>query len=348
MKENTYPNARLVLYTLVHLLVDCACIFFVMAIISPRIGDGDTALLMLVLYNACAFALPALVGIVSDIADRNHLFAALGCVLVASGYLFRAYPLAMAACIGIGNGLYHVGSGRQVLQDAPNRYAPCGIFIAFGALGLYIGRKLGTAYLPLSMLFIALLLISAALLLLLGRKAAHAAPMQADLQGKKRLLGVTLLCIVVVIRSYYGTILQYEWNRGPIIPLLFTLCIVGGKALGGVFADWIGLKKTILCSMALAAVFAVFSFRSALCGCVSIFFFNMTMPLTLSRMTAHLRPAPGFAFGFLMFCLFIGILPTLVFDIRFALSPAGLALLCLLSMALLYADERLGGQTDEA
>ena len=95
---------------------------------------------------------------------------------------------------------------------------------------------------------------------------------------------------------------------------------------------------------ALAAVFAVFSFRCALFGCVSIFFFNMTMPLTLSRITAHLRPAPGFAFGFLMFCLFIGILPTLVFGIRFALSPVGLAMLCLLSMALLYADERLGGQ----
>ena len=131
-------NIRLCAYTAIHLLVDCACMFFVMALISPRIGDGQTALLMLVVYNASAFALPAFFGILSDIIDRNHWIAAVGCLLVAAGYLLRMQPVAMAACIGIGNGLYHVGSGRQVLQDTPHKYAPCGIFIAFGALGLYI------------------------------------------------------------------------------------------------------------------------------------------------------------------------------------------------------------------
>ena len=340
-------NVRLCAYTAIHLLVDCACMFFVMALISPRIGDGQTALLMLVVYNASAFALPALFGILSDIIDRNHWIAALGCLLVAAGYLLRMHPIAMAACIGIGNGLYHVGSGRQVLLDTPHKYAPCGIFIAFGALGLYIGKRLGVSYASATQWLMVLLLLSAALLAAFNFSEKRTVPCRSRM-GKRLLPCVLLLSLVVVIRSYYGSILQYEWNVGAWLPLIFTLCIVGGKALGGVFADWLGLKPTVVLSMVLAAGFALFSFRSAVCGCVSIFFFNMTMPLTLSRMTRQFRIAPGFAFGFLMFCLFIGILPTLIWDVRLMLSPAGLAVLCLVSLALLYAESLLGGEADAA
>ena len=343
-----HPNIRLAFYTFVHLLVDCACMFFVMAQISPRIVDASTALLMLVLYNACAFALPALFGIVSDMLRRNHLIAALGCALVAVGYLFRNMPLWMAVCIGIGNGLYHVGSGRQVLLDAPKRFAPCGIFIAFGALGLYIGRKLGTAYLPASGAFCALLTLCAVLLFLLGRWEEKTPIAPAKWDGKKLLPCVTLLCFVVVIRSYYGSILRYDWNQGIWLPLIFTLCIVAGKATGGILADKIGYSRAALLSMACAAGFAIFSFASPVCGCISILFFNMSMPLTLSRMVRHFASAPGFAFGFLMFCLFIGILPTLLFGVRFLLSPVGLCALCLLSMALLHLESKMGGGTDEA
>ena len=342
-----YPNIRLAVYTFVHLLVDCACMFFVMAIISPRIGDAATALLMLLLYNACAFALPALFGIVSDMLRRNHLIAALGCAMVASGYLLRGFPIAMAVCIGIGNGLYHVGSGRQVLLDAPKRYAPCGIFIAFGALGLYIGKKLGVAYTPASGVFCALLVLCALLLLALGKgeKPVHT-PVRRN--GKKLLHCVTVLCLVVVIRSYYGSIISYDWNKGAWLPLIFTLCIVAGKATGGILADKIGYSRAAMLSMACAAGFALVSFASPLCGCISILCFNMSMPLTLSRMVRHFSSAPGFAFGFLMFCLFIGILPTLIFDVHFLFSPVGLCVLCLLSMMLLYLEGRMGGGADEA
>lgn len=342
MKILEHKTTRLGLYALLHLLVDGACMFFMMAVAAPRIRDEGQGLLCLLIYNASAFALPVLLGILSDLLKRNHLLAALGCLLVAAGYALRARPLGMAACIGIGNGLYHIGSGRQVLQDARGRYAPAGLFIASGALGLFVGRRLGGLYMPLWNLFILLLCASAAALVALGlgerrfNAGGEALTAQAGYSG--RLGAIGLLAAVVLIRSYYGTIVQYDWNSGLWMGLFFTLSIVAGKALGGLLADRMGLRRTVIFSLTLAALLALGSFSSPFCGCLSILFFNMTMPLTLSRMTEHLKLAPGFAFGLLMLCLFVGILPTMLWEKRWLLSPAGLAGLCLVSMLLLLAE----------
>lgn len=346
MSSPISSSLRTALFTLLHLLVDCACIFFMFAVIAPMAPPDGSFLFLVITYNAAAFALPVLVGLLSDVIRRNNYLAAAGCLLVAGGYFLRVSPFWMAVVIGMGNGLYHVGSGRQVLQDAHDRYAPPGIFIASGAIGLFIGRTLAARFLPVWYVFMGLLTAAALLLIGLGtaeprfNRENEEKTRLAVLPGRSAILSVVLLAFVVLLRSYYGTILQYDWNTGFLVPLFFTLSIAAGKGAGGILADRIGLRNTVILSLGAAAFLALFSFRSPLCGCLSILFFNMTMPLTLSRMAEIWRPYPGFAFGFLMLFLFLGLLPTQIFGLRWLLSPVGLAVLCLLSMALLLIDCR--------
>ena len=77
-------------------------------------------------------------------------------------------------------------------------------------------------------------------------------------------------------------------------------------------------------------------------GLAAVFLFNFTMPVTLVSM-ARLMPAErGMAFGICSASLAIGSLPALM-GVR-AASPAGLAVLSLVSLAALAAGLlRMGG-----
>jgi hypothetical protein len=67
----------------------------------------------------------------------------------------------------------------------------------------------------------------------------------------------------------------------------------------------------------------------------------MTMPLTLSLLVKEMPRYPGFAFGFLMLALFLGTLPVTPGGFHAFKSPAGLSILCLVSLVLLLAVLRV-------
>lgn len=345
----------LVIYTAVHFLVDLSCIYFLTGMMIPRFADHEKWLLLAVFYNMLAFALPMVLGLLADSWKRNAWTAAAGCLCAALGYGLWKFPYPAVALLGIGNGLFHIGGGRQVLSDSGKRYAPCGIFISSGALGVYFGHLWGSAYYPLWKLFSAVLLFCAAVLWLLRkREAAEPADESGNSghsgrihTGQKRrafsgiYVGAVLsLLIVVCIRSLYGTLLNYSWKTGMWMGLIFTLCIAGGKMSGGILADWLGVLPATLISLGTAAVLAVFSFFSPVCGCISVYFFNMTMPLTLSLLVRLMPENPGFAFGMLMFGLFLGTLPVMLWNDSRLFTPMGLFCLCLLSLLMLLWEIR--------
>ena len=75
-------------------------------------------------------------------------------------------------------------------------------------------------------------------------------------------------------------------------------------------------------------------------GLVSLFLFNMTMPITLYLLAKEMKGMPGFAFGILTFALFIGYLPVLYGYVR-NVGPVPLGLIAsLLSLVLLLVFER--------
>ena len=134
-----------VIYSALHLLVDGMC---ALAMFGRLLPGGDRGLSILV-YNFCAFALQMPLGVALDAlcggkkgreVDFPFLFALAG-VLCTMGGAFL-HP----AVLGIGNALFHVGGGVGTIREDDRRSwrgRGLGVFVAPGALGLYLGTVLG-------------------------------------------------------------------------------------------------------------------------------------------------------------------------------------------------------------
>ncbi len=342
----------LFLYTVLHFLVDLSCIYFLIGMMIPRFDSHEKWLLLAVFYNILAFALPMVLGLLADLWNKNYLISALGCLLVAMGYLCYRLPFPAVFLLGIGNGLFHIGGGKQIMEESRPRYASSGIFISSGALGVYLGSLWGSMLMPLWRIFLGIMVAAAIPLWFLHRGSDVVAPASEFSEPHEAeymmhvpffhfALAMIALIFVVCIRSYYGSILNYSWKSGIPAGLIFTLCIVGGKFTGGILADHLGVWRATLVSLGAAAILGVFSFASPVCGCLSICFFNMTMPITLSLMGQLLPHSQGFAFGILMFALFLGTLPTMLGRIDLFFSPWGLFGLCTISLISLLWEIHL-------
>ena len=336
---------KLLFYTGLHFLIDLACIYFLTGMMIPRFEEHEQWLFLAVFYNLLAFAWLAVWGCLADLLKKDSLLTVFGCVLVFAGYLFDRAPYIAVFLLGTGNGWFHIGAGRQILVKSQEKYASSGLFISSGALGVFLGSYWGRIYVPLRKKFLLLLGI-AVVLLWITERLQERYPQQTgcyrakDAQmsiwnPEKKVIAFVLLFCVVWIRSYYGMILNYPWKKGFFAGFVFALCIMGGKMAGGFLADWIGVVRTVILSLGAAALLALVSWKSPICGCLSIFFFNMTMTLTLVRMALIFPEMPGFAFGILMFALFLGTLPTMVWNKNGMFSPVGLVILCISSMILL-------------
>ena len=337
---------RLAVFTVMHFAVDFATIFRMIATVLPQAPKGNDWLVLMIVYNFCAFALPAFLGLLSDVLDSDFVVAGTGCLLAGLARFAWSAPLLVTLLAGVGNGLFHVGAGRRVLTQAEGRYADSGIFICSGAFGVFLGTSFGRTMLkPFDLILTAAMFAAAAVLFAFrvkeGRTARKEEQVEASLGNRVKLftLPVFLLLAVVVLRSYYGTAVKYSWNNTFILGLLFTACIAAGKALGGIAADKIGVRAASVISLGGAAVTVLFSARIPAFGFVSILLFNMTMPLTLALLAGKWKNLPGFAFGILMLALFIGIIPALLVTGGVSLPVYGLCILSLVSLGLLLAAE---------
>lgn len=329
---------HLAVYTAMHFLVDLSCIFYLMGMVYTRLPGPDARVQAAVIYNMFAFALPAVLGLAADLAGKNAAVSCLGCLMICLNYLIIPQPWVSVALIGIGNGLFHIGGGRQILQDS-ERYTPCGIFIASGALGVFLGRNMVAGFRQVFYISMWILLaVSVVILAVMGAKQwKHG--YRSVLRRQKVttvLIGISLLIfLVVIIRSYYGFVAVYSWNNSFVTGLIFTLCIALGKASGGIAADHLGIRKAMILSLGGAGILALFAAESPVAGCLSILLFNMTMPVTLTMLASVWKELPGFAFGVLMLALFLGTLPDMVWHVHWLSTPLGAFALCMISLGLL-------------
>lgn len=350
MLTNRYFN--LSMYTIMHFIVDLSCIFFLTGMVFMQFPRYEQWVQAAIIYNMFAFALPMVLGFFADLFGKNALVSCLGCLLILLTYLLLPSPWVSVTMIGVGNGLFHIGGGRQVLQDADAavtkrkqriHYAPSGIFIASGAMGVYLGRKMANAFRMLYFTGLWIVLAVCVLMLLYCAFRQWSTYISSKPSGQKifpkMLLTSLLIFLVVIIRSYYGFLTTYSWNNTFLIGLIFTLCIVTGKFAGGIAADRIGVKLTSVISLAGAGVLAFFAENSPVIGCISILCFNMTMPITLALLADLWKELPGFAFGVLMMALFLGTLPSQLWNVSWMSSPAGMFGLCMISLVLLLGAE---------
>lgn len=308
-------------YSLLHLLVDGICAYAMFGAFLERPQGYDYVLL----YNFCAFALQMPFGAALDILNSRRgkalpfFTACMGVVLTLAGVF--THP----ALLGIGNALFHIGGGvGTICEDAEKdwRGRGLGVFVAPGALGLYLGMRLagsgaGIGWLWGTGAFMLLVCAGAAGRAFAGSPAHDPSKSGrhngvADMVRKKTEGGILLtVCVllVVILRSHIGMAVTFSWRSTALAGLLCTLAVVSGKVAGGFLAAGSGPLKTAVLSLAAAAVCYLFS-GNVIMGIAALFLFNMTMPVTLYLLICERPLLPGFSFGLLTFGLFLGFLPT--------------------------------------
>lgn len=318
------------LYSILHLLVDGLCAMAMFGRYIPL----EHGYFYILLYNFCAFALQMPFGVLLDALnaqrgngkqkpDYAYITAALGVLCTIAGVV--THPVVL----GIGNALFHVGGGVGTIcedRETGGRGTRLGIFVAPGALGLYLGTMAaagngaggsgwGSWYAAAGISMLVLLLVGK--LYLQGhrlncRTVGHKGPESTCGDNSLPYSGKILLSVccllVVILRSYIGMAVTFPWKTGALAGILSVLALVGGKMAGGFLAAWKGAFRMAVFSLIMGAFCYLFSEAMPM-GLAALFLFNMTMPVTLYWMVCAFPQMPGFAFGFLTFALFLGFLP---------------------------------------
>lgn len=339
-----------IIYGMIHFLVDFCCAFFMFSV-SERVENFYTGLLI---YNFLAFAMQMPVGLLADRLKKNSRTAGAGCLLVfpalllmkTKGFLGEQAGLWLGLTFaGFGNCLFHVGGGIEVMKGSKDSAGPLGIFVSFGAIGIFFGTMLGKQREPLQLILLCLLAVGAAGLLLNDKRikipadegwvkaacfkdaenavymetgnmknatcsAERHVPEQAERHGVSYIAMCALVCffLVVVLRSYLGMIIHFPWKDSLTDSILMLGAVFCGKLAGGFMADKYGVKRTAVWTLFLATILFCFgNYMGA--GILAVFLFNMSMPITLYLAAKVLSGQNGFAFGILTFAIFIGFLP---------------------------------------
>ena len=315
-------------FALCHFVVDFACVSTMLCAVSRVLGESgqgslEVVALSILLYDIVAFTLQLPIGIALDQLDKNSYAALLSYASVGAGVVLSLVPIALLEwpailLLAIGNALFHSAGGLSVLNISQKHAGPSGIFIATGAIGVFLGTQsaqMGRLQIAFSLL---VLLFLCALITLVVQKVnkkywnVHNVSFDIPRFSSNTLLAIALLSLVVALRSYAGMVMAFPWKSEMLLLVLSILGVFAGKALGGMVADRIGFRTTAIFSLIAAATLFAPSWEVPIMGLLGVFFFNFTMSITLASLANILPNAKGTAFGLASFSLAVGALPALV------------------------------------
>ena len=338
-------------FALCHFVVDFACVSTMLCAVSRVLGESgqgsmEVVALSILLYDIVAFTLQLPIGIALDQLDKNFYDALLSYALVGAGVILSLVPIALLEwpailLLAIGNALFHSAGGLCVLNISQKHAGPSGIFIATGAIGVFLGTQsaqIGRLQIAFSLL---VLLFLCALITLVVQKVnkkywnVHNVSYDIPRLSSNTLLAIVLLTLVVALRSYVGMVMAFPWKSEMLLLVLSILGVFAGKALGGVVADRIGFRTTAISSLIAAATLFAPSWEMPVMGLLGVFFFNFTMSITLASLANIFPNAKGTAFGLASFSLAVGALPALLgFRIEHPLMLSAMSLVSALSLGV--------------
>lgn len=292
-----------------HLAVDAAS----GTVLDGRLPGVDPGLVvaLFLLYDALAFALQPLVGLVADRVRRPGLVAAAGCALVAAGLVVEA-PWAAVALAATGNAVFHVGAGILALVATPGRAAGPGLFIGPGALGVVLGQRLGGLDAPPFAWMAAAMAFAAVASPWHARPeppaAVPAGPPVARLPGA----AAALLLFAVAVRAATGfvAVLPVAGLPGAAWALAGAAC--AGKMAGGAVADRLGWRGIAMATLASAALLLGVGGGDLLTVAAAVLLFQAVTGVTLAALCRAWPGRPGLAFGLSCLALFAGSLPSIL------------------------------------
>lgn len=339
MKEVYYKNiySNLIIYGITHAVIDCICAAVIISIKNQMNWFIDIFRLI-ILYNFLAFGFQIIFGFLCDYFKTPRLFALLGCFFVGiSAIIYFYFPIIAVILAGLGNAIFHVGGGSISLNLTPKKATAPGIYVAPGAMGLFIGTLLGETG-RLSSWWIVLFLTILCILMFLIKKIDinYVRKKMIKTEFNYFILILIFVFLSIAIRSLVGMVINYPWKANLNLLIILTFIIVLGKGFGGILADKFGWTKIAIGSLVFSIPFLIFGIKIPLFGILGMFLFNITMPITLVLISNILPGRPGLAFGTTCLALFLGALPTF-FPINIIfLDKSVIAIVIIISTFFLY------------
>jgi FSR family fosmidomycin resistance protein-like MFS transporter len=226
-----------------------------------------------------------------------------------------SFPVAAVVFAGLGNALFHVGGGSVSLNLTPRKASAPGIFVATGAIGIFLGTLLGKGGQFVAWPFILALFILCIMMFIIRKPEMNYDRKEIPANKTNHFELILLLVLLsIAIRSLVGTMLVFPWKTSLDLAIVLTAAIVLGKGLGGILADKFGWIKIAIGSLILSIPLLILGANVPFLAIIGMFLFNITMPITLTAISNIMPGRPGFAFGITCLALVIGALPSLIFS----------------------------------
>lgn len=309
MISNEKKTAIISIYGTVHCVVDFCCA----AIIYYYVNKVDISFLLqlVLIYNILAFGLQSVFGYIQDKIHKPDIFAIFGCIILILGIFLYKNPIASTILLGTGNALFHTGGGVIALETGNGRANLPGIFVAPGAIGLFLGMFWSKTVSINNLFLIILPLISIIFMALVKPEKDEQVIYTNKSSTPVYLIIVLLIFSSVCIRSIAGLSYEFTGKDNLLLLISYILAIAFGKALGGIFADRFGFFNTALTGLLLAIPLLKFGNIPQL-AILGMFFFNLTMPVTVTALANMMPDYKGLAFGLTTLALLAGALPVII------------------------------------
>ena len=307
----------MLIYSIIHFVVDFSCAVLISNIIIPQLTGSFSLFFAIIIYNFFAFAIQLPIGILADKINKNAICSALGCVLVIMAFAISRFGITSCLIAGIGNAMFHIGGGIDVLNISDKKATLSGIFVSTGALGIFLGSKITNINFNINYFTIFILLLSTIALIWLYTQTKNKLNNEKIIVpsiNKKEFIVIICLIVTVCIRSYVGLILSFSWKSNYVLALLFVLGVILG----------------------IAAILYTGAFYNSICGILAVLLFNMTMPITLTSLANIFNNNKGLAFGLLTFALFLGAIPVFFGYTDTLFNPIGLFSITIFSAVILF------------
>ena len=339
-KMNTKNKCIVIILSLLHLFCDLICIFKVIGILSTKYILAHT--LIFVLYNGFAFLLQPVAGLIIDKYHNEKMMLILSCIFIILGILFSNLILS-CICLGIANQIFHVAGGKICTNFLTNKATHLGLFVSLGAIGLMLGSNF-YKYKILLFLPLVLYLTLTVLICLLYKKDNKSYSVEINnnkIMLPKKIFAVMFLVTVVLIRSFVGKIIHYDFELNITYIVLLGISSAIGKFIGGILKDLFGSMKVIFVSLFLCGLILVFFDNIFILMLIGTILINISMPITLFELNKINPNHEGFNFGLLAAALFPGVALGLVYEYNLISYVIIVVVALTLSIYAIYYVKRL-------
>jgi FSR family fosmidomycin resistance protein-like MFS transporter len=311
-----------------HFLVDALCGSTMLGCVVADLPENAFELVML--YNSLAFATQILTGWLADRVKHDRWLWVFSIVIVCIGATGALrIPWLATVLLGLGNSLFHVSAGREVIRHyahrGKGRACELGLFVAPGALGIGLGCMFPEKLYVVSLGSMALLFLVFVWIWPTETTETDAVEKteSVDIQC---LLAAIVMTFCVFCRAASGFCTEAPWKASITLSVLCFVLVMGGKKAGGFVGDRFGHWLTGIAALAVSWALFAFGGSNVVIGLSAQFIANLMMAITLYILVRLYPSSPGLMFGLAAAVLFPGwlmqFLPNhgLVFNIAYLLA----------------------------